>query len=452
METTIGAISTSLGVGAISIIRLSGPAAIEIVARIFDGTNLQKASSHTIHYGHIVDENKKIIDEVLVMIMRSPKSFTTEDIVEINCHGGISCTNKIMEILIKGGCQIAEPGEFTKRAFLNGRIDLIEAEAVSDMIASETDLARDLAINQITGQLSNKIKALRDKIGELLANIEVNIDYPEYNDIEQMTTVALKPKLIAIKKELEILTAETQNGKIIKNGINIALVGRPNVGKSSLLNALVNEEKAIVTKIPGTTRDIVEASFVLQGIKINLIDTAGIRPTKDIIEKIGIKKSLKAIDEADLVLLVLNNSEKLTAEDNKLIKLISSKEKILFINKTDLSTKLELEDLNNMPIIFGNTVTAEGLIELKEKIVSVFNLDKIKQKNPTYLSNSRQIALIKLATNQIEACLDQIELNSPIDILAIDIKSCWDYLGEIIGQTYRDDLIDTIFSKFCLGK
>ena len=313
MNDTICAISTSLGIGAISIVRVTGSEAIDIVNKIFDG-NLLNKKSHTIHYGHIIENDEKI-DEVLVTIMKGPKTYTTEDIVEINCHGGESTTKKVIEILLANGCRLAEPGEFTKRAYLNGRINLLQAESVNDLIIAKTDAARRLAINNVDGILTKRIKKIREKIVQILANIEVNIDYPEYQDEVQVTHELIDKYLIEINTELKKIVDGARNGRLIKEGVNIAIIGRPNVGKSSILNSLIDEEKAIVTNIPGTTRDIVEGSIIFDGIELSLIDTAGIRETDNIVEKIGVEKSLSLIDDANLIIVVLNGNEKLTEND-----------------------------------------------------------------------------------------------------------------------------------------
>ena len=450
MNSTICAISTSLGVGAISIIRVSGPNAIKIVNNLFDGKDLTKVSTHTIHYGHIVS-NKEIIDEVLVSVMLAPKTFTMEDIVEINSHGGPATTNKILELLLLNGCTQAEPGEFTKRAFLNGRIDLVEAESISDLISSQTEKSRKLAINGVTKNISNKINDIRKDIMDIQANIEVNIDYPEYEEGEKYTKESLKPLIDKVYSKINELLSNSKNGKIIKDGISVALVGKPNVGKSSILNALLEEEKAIVTNIPGTTRDIVEGKINLDGIMLNIIDTAGIRKTNDIVEQIGVEKSLKMIDEADLIIYVLNNNEELTSEDLETIKELQSKQSIIFINKNDLDNKLDLKRLSNYNIITGNTLNYEGLTNLKNEIKRLFNLNEIEQEDYTYLSNARQIALITKAKDMIENIYNNFE-NVPIDMFTIDLKNTYETLGEIIGATYKDDLLDELFSKFCLGK
>lgn len=447
MFDTICAISTSLGVGAISIIRVSGTDAIEKVAAIFDGKDLTKVSSHTIHYGHIIN-NDEVIDEVLVTILKAPKTYTKEDIVEINSHGGIATTKKIMEVLLEQGIRTAEPGEFTKRAFLNGRIDLSEAEAVNNLINSATDLERKLALNQASGKVSHKIKKVRDIIVELMANIEVNIDFPEYEDALEITLENLPPKLIEIKRNLESLLDESRIGKIIEQGIKVAIVGRPNVGKSSLLNAFLNENKAIVTDIAGTTRDIVEGQIELKGIRLKFIDTAGIRKTTDLVEQIGVDKSYQMIENADLVIHVLNNNEELTSEDKEIMAKLKDKTHITFVNKSDLTNNLKLE--NNY--ITGNTVNDNGLDNLKNKIVELFDLEQINENNLEVVSSTRIINLIKEALKHINSALESVENEIPVDMIAIDIKASWELLGEITGESYQDELLDTLFSKFCLGK
>ena len=449
MEETICAISTSLGVGAISIIRVSGEDAINVVNGLFKGKDLNKVDSHTINYGFIVDKGS-IIDEVLISIMKAPRTFTMEDVVEINCHGGIAPTNKILELLLTNGCRLAEPGEFTKRAFLNGRIDLVEAEAISDLIESSTDKARDLAVKQVTGELSKLIISLREEIMGLLANIEVNIDFPEYDDALEITNEILIPKIKEIKDKMNNILAESNNAKIIKDGIDVSIIGRPNVGKSSLLNTLLEEDKAIVTNIAGTTRDIVEGSLILSGIKLNFIDTAGIRETEDIIEKLGIDKSRQMIESSDLVILLLNNNEEFSDDDKQLLELAKNKETIIFINKCDLENKLKLDGLDN--VILGSTFNKDGIGDLKNKIIEIFSLEKIVQNDMTYLTNARQISLIKKSINKLEEIEELIHNETPIEFLTIDLKQVWDYIGEIIGATYKDELLDELFSKFCLGK
>ena len=451
MYDTICSISTALGVGAISIVRVSGNEAINIVNKIFKGKDLKKVESHTINYGYIIN-NGEIIDEVLVSVMKSPKTYTTEDIVEINCHGGISTTNKVLELLLTNGARLAEPGEFTKRAFLNGRIDLTSAEAVGDLINSETDKMRKLSLNNLTGNIKNIITEIRKDLLSISANIEVNIDYPEYEDIEELTNKKIKPNVEKIKIKLNKLLEETNNAKIIKNGIDVAIVGKPNVGKSSLLNTLIGSEKAIVTDIAGTTRDIVEGRILLSGILLNLIDTAGLRKTKDIVERIGVEKSKGIINKSDLIILVLNYNEKISKEELDLIKELQNKNLIIFINKTDLPKKIDENQLKDNILVYGNTKNINNLKDLKKKIIEIFNLEKIETNNMSYLSNSRQISLVKQSIKSLDNTLESIENNLEIDLLAIDIKNCYDLLGEIIGSTYKDELLDEIFANFCLGK
>lgn len=448
MFDTICAISTSLGVGAISIIRVSGDEAISKVAKLFDGKNLNEVKSHTIHYGHIISDGE-IIDEVLITVLKAPKTYTKEDIVEINSHGGIATTKKILEILIENGIRLAEPGEFTKRAFLNGRLDLIEAESVNNLIKASTDLERKLALNGISGKVSKKITRVREIIVELLANIEVNIDFPEYEDALEITLDNLPPRLNEIKRELESLLEESKIGKIVENGIKVAIVGRPNVGKSSILNAMLNENKAIVTDIAGTTRDIVEGSVELEGISLKFIDTAGIRKTDDLVEKIGVDKSLEMIDDADLVIHVLNNNEAFSKEDEEIKEKIKDKTSITFINKSDLPSKL---NNRNLEAVIGNTMTIDGLDSLKNKIVELFDLEKINNSNLEVISSAREIGLLKEALNAIHNAISNVGISLPVDMIAIDIKKAWDLLGEITGESYQEELLDTLFSKFCLGK
>lgn len=451
MNDTIVAISTALGVGAISIIRLSGDKSIKIVSKIFKGKDLNKVDTHTINYGHIVYK-KETIDEVLVSVMKKPNTFTTEDVVEINCHGGIATTKKVLEVVLNSGARLAQPGEFTKRAFINGRIDLIEAESVMDLIVSKTEKARKLSINSLEGKTSEKIKKLREKLIEIVSNIEVNIDYPEYEDIEVVTNKKLQGKLMEIKSDLNKIIQDSENGKIVKEGIKVLILGRPNVGKSSILNKLIKEDKAIVTNIEGTTRDIVEGTVNLDGILLNIIDTAGIRETKNEIEIIGVNKSLKLIKEANLIILVLNNNEKVLEKDLELLNMTEDMQKIIFINKTDLERKIDVKKLQKEIIVYGNTIKEDGLDELKNKIKEMFNFESIENGDLTYLSNTWQISIMKESLKLVNDIEKAIKEGTPIDILEIDLKKIWSLLGEISGETYSEELIDQIFSRFCLGK
>ena len=449
MTDTIVAISTALGVGAISIVRLSGTEAISLANKIFKEKDLTTVKSHTISYGHIYD-NAEIIDEVLVSVMKSPKTFTTEDIVEINCHGGIIATNKVLELCIKNGARLADRGEFTKRAFLNGRIDLAESEAVMDIIESKSDEARKLAISTLNGNISKLIESFRNNLKNLLSSIEVNIDYPEYYDIEVITLEKLNTEIKNMKKSLQDLIKASSNSNCLKNGIKTVIVGKPNVGKSSILNQLLQEEKAIVTDIAGTTRDIVEGEIYLDGLLLNIIDTAGIRKTKDVVEKIGVNKSLEMIDKADLVIVVLNSNEKLSEEDQNILEKTKDKIRIIVLNKTDLPKQIEITDTSN--IIKTTALNNEGITPLKEKIKELFNLEQIKSNDYTILSNTRQISLAKKAYQSLISAEKALENNSPVDMIEIDLKECFDTLGEIIGITYSDEIIDNLFANFCVGK
>ena len=454
MNDTICAIATSQGVGAIAIIRVSGEESISIVNKLFKGKNLEEVDSHTINYGHIVDNNGETIDEVLVSIMKAPRTFTAEDTVEINTHGGIAPTNKVLELLLENGCRLAEPGEFTKRAFLNGRIDLLEAEAVMDMINSKTDVQRKMAANQIGGKTSNLINELRSDMVQIISNINVNIDYPEYDDVDIITNDVLVPKINNLKNKINQILKESENGKIIKDGIKTSIIGRPNVGKSSLLNALLEEDKAIVTDIAGTTRDIVEGQIRINGIILNMIDTAGIRDTEDKIEAIGVEKSKKIMEESDLILFMLNNNEELSDDIKELLSKLDNKNYLILINKNDLDSKLNREELNidKKRIIDLSIIENKGIDELKEKIVELFNIEEIETKDPTYLSNTRSISILKNCLKRVEDVEQALVDDMPIDMIELDIKNIWEELGTINGSNYEEELLDEMFSRFCLGK
>lgn len=449
MDDTIVAISTSLGVGAISIIRLSGEDSINIVNKIFKGKDLTKVPTHTIHYGYIVDNNE-IIDEVLVSIMRTPKTYTKENIVEINCHGGISTTNKVLELVLSNGARLAEPGEFTKRAFLNGRIDLVEADGIMNLISSKTETSRKMSINELSGKVSSLITGIREELIQIISNIEVNIDYPEYEDIEVLSNEKILPSINKIKDTLIKTIKESENGRIINEGINVGIIGRPNVGKSSLLNSLLEEQKAIVTDIEGTTRDIVEGQIKLNGVLLNIIDTAGIRETDNIVEQIGVEKSYEIIDKSDLIIFLLNNNEPLTKEDLDLYNKIKNKTHIIVLNKTDLKQVIDLTPIKE-EVLKVSLLNNDASIIL-DKIKELFNLEKLETSDLTYLSNARSISLLKKSLNNISNAIDNINNNDPIDIVELELKDAWSTLGEIIGETYTDELLDELFSRFCLGK
>jgi len=449
MNDTIAAISTALGVGAISIIRVSGAESINIVNKIFKGKDLTKVDTHTINYGHIIDNNE-IIDEVLVSIMRAPKTFTKEDIVEINCHGGIATTNKVLELLLSNGIRLADPGEFTKRAFLNGRIDLVEADGIMNLISSKTDKARKMSINELNGKVSSLIKDMRDNLIKIISNIEVNIDYPEYDDIEVVTNEKILPEVKKIQEKLLKTIKESENGRLLNEGINVGIIGRPNVGKSSLLNTLLEENKAIVTDIEGTTRDIVEGSLSLNGVILNIIDTAGIRETDNVVEQIGVEKSFEIIDNSDLIIFILNNNEPLTKEDLELYNKIKDKKHITVLNKIDLEQKIDLTNINED--IVKVSLINNNADKIKEKIIELFNLEELETADLTYLTNARSISLLKQTNNHLDNAKKSINNEEPIDIVELELKQAWDKLGEIIGETYTDELLDELFSRFCLGK
>ena len=449
MDDTIAAISTAQGVGAISIIRVSGTDAIKIVNKIFSNKKFLDAPSHTIHYGYIMDGDERI-DEVLVTIMRAPKTFTKEDIVEINAHGGIMTTDKILELLLVNGCRLAEPGEFTKRAFLNGRIDLTEAEGVMDLINSKTDISRKIALNQVGGKVSSMISDLRDELAGIIANIEVNIDYPEYEDIEEMTIEKINSNLSELESKIDKILKESKNGEILTNGIKTAIVGKPNVGKSSLLNRLIGEDKAIVTDIQGTTRDSVEATLRIDNLILNLIDTAGIRKTEDVVESIGVDKSLKLIDEADLILFVVNYNEKLSHDDLVILDKLKDKNYITIVNKTDLEKKIDDDKLSN--VVYVSALNDDNIDEIGNKIKKLFDLEKIETTDLTYLTSARSGAILRKVLDSVKAVRKGIEENYPIDMVEIDLKDIWNLLGEIIGESYDEELLDQLFSRFCVGK
>ncbi|HER5578360.1 tRNA uridine-5-carboxymethylaminomethyl(34) synthesis GTPase MnmE [Streptococcus pyogenes] len=450
---TITAISTPLGEGAIGIVRLSGTYALAIAQSVFKGKNLEQVASHTINYGHIIDPNTgTIVDEVMVSVMLAPKTFTRENVVEINTHGGIAVTNEILQLLIRQGARMAEPGEFTKRAFLNGRVDFTQAEAVMDIIRAKTDKAMTIAVKQLDGSLSQLINDTRQEILNTLAQVEVNIDYPEYDDVEEMTTALLREKTQEFQSLLENLLRTAKRGKILREGLSTAIIGRPNVGKSSLLNNLLREDKAIVTDIAGTTRDVIEEYVNIKGVPLKLVDTAGIRETDDLVEQIGVERSKKALQEADLVLLVLNASEKLTDQDRALLNLSQDSNRIILLNKMDLEQKIELEQLPDdyIPI---SVLTNQNINLIEDRINQLFfdNAGLVEQ-DATYLSNARHISLIEKAVQSLEAVNDGLALGMPVDLLQVDLTRTWEILGEITGDAAPDELITQLFSQFCLGK
>ena len=450
---TIAAISTPLGEGAIGIVRLSGTDSFAIAQRIFKGKDLASVASHTLNYGHIVDPDKdEILDEVMVGAMRSPKTFTREDIIEINTHGGIAVTNEILQLVIREGARLAEPGEFTKRAFLNGRVDLTQAEAVMDIIRAKTDKAMNIAVKQLDGSLSELINNTRQEILNTLAQVEVNIDYPEYDDVEEATTEIIREKTREFEALLTNLLKTARRGKILREGISTAIIGRPNVGKSSLLNNLLREEKAIVTDIEGTTRDVIEEYVNINGVPLKLVDTAGIRETEDIVEQIGVERSKKALKEADLVLLVLNASEPLTDQDRQLLEISQDSNRIILLNKVDLPEKIEIDQLPEDHIKIS-VLKNQNIDQIEDRINALFfeNAGLVEQ-DATYLSNARHISLIEKAVESLQAVNEGLALGMPVDLLQVDLTRTWEILGEITGDAAPDELITQLFSQFCLGK
>lgn len=457
LKDTIAAISTPLGEGGIAVIRVSGEDAVIIVENIFRSkTKLSQADSHTVHYGHIVHpETKERVEEVLVTVMRGPRSFTMEDVVEVSCHGGLVSVKKVLELLLQQGARPAEPGEFTKRAFLNGRIDLTQAEAVIDLIRSKSDRAFKIALKQAEGALSKKVKALRQQLVELMAHIEVNIDYPEH-DVEELTNAYIKEKCLNSIDEMNRLLKSAEQGKMIREGIVTAIVGRPNVGKSSLLNALAQENKAIVTDVPGTTRDVIEEYVTVNGIPLKLLDTAGIRETSDIVEKIGVERSRSALEDADLILLVLNGAENLHDDDVLLLNQLKDRQTVIIVNKTDLPMRINVNDIyEKYPaerVVLMSVQEQKGLDQLEQAISGIFFSGKLEAGDLTYVSNVRHIHLLKQAKASLEEANRAADAFVPIDMIQIDVRNAWEQLGEVIGDAVSESLIDQIFAQFCLGK
>ncbi|WP_405105763.1 tRNA uridine-5-carboxymethylaminomethyl(34) synthesis GTPase MnmE [Paenibacillus sp. FSL K6-1217] len=457
LSDTIAAVSTALGEGGIAIIRVSGPQAIPQVAPLFKSRiPLTEADSHTVHYGHIVSPlDGEQLEEVLVTVMKGPRSFTTEDVVEISAHGGVISVRRVMDLLLQQDIRLAEPGEFTKRAFLGGRIDLSQAEAVIDLIRSKSDRAFSVALKQVSGSLSARIHELRHTLIETLAHIEVNIDYPEH-DVESLTAEFIKDKSQEVMQGIDKLLRTANEGKILREGITTAIVGRPNVGKSSLLNALARDNKAIVTDIPGTTRDVIEEFVTINNIPLKLLDTAGIRETMDVVERIGVERSKAAFSDADLILLVLNANEELHEDELALMEQIHGRQALVIMNKMDLPSRLDTGKLRSFfeeaSIVPMSVLEEEGLDTLEEAISALFFGGKLESGDLTYVSNVRHIALLKKAHRSLQDAYEAAEMLIPIDMIQIDVRLAWEQLGEIIGDTAADSLLDQIFSQFCLGK
>lgn len=444
---TIAAISTAFGTAGISVIRITGENSISEFNKIFKGKNLNKVKSHTLHYGHIMNTDGSVLDEVMVAILKTPKTFTKEDTVEVSLHGGILITQKVLERILSLDIRLAEPGEFSQRAYLNGRIDLVEAESIMDLIHAKSEQALKIANLGVQKETSRLIRNLRSKLLTIIAQIEVNIDYPEYDDAIVMSKEIIEPRTIDLINDIDALLIESHKNQLIREGVKTVIIGKPNVGKSSLLNALLNEEKAIVTEIEGTTRDTIEAYINISGVTLKLIDTAGIRETIDIVEKIGVDRSMKALQEAELVLLVLDQSKALTKEDKQLLEITKDKKRIIIANKSDLPKALSMEE-----VIMISTITKYGLKDLEKAILKLLSLEDIGQRDFNYLSNIRHIMKVKEAKSSLENVLKSIELDMPVDVYAIDLTAAWRALGEILGENYADDLLTELFSKFCLGK
>lgn len=456
--STITAISTSMGEGGIGIVRMSGKKSIEIANSIFksiDNVELKNKYNKKLNYGHIIDENEKIIDEVLIAKMNGPETYTREDMVEIYCHGGIVPVKKILELTLLKGAVMAEPGEFTKRAFLNGRLDLSQAEAVIDLIKAKTDKSYEISLSQLEGNLSNKIQELRDILLEILANIEANIDFPE-DDLDTFKNKELEEKVDYIKKEINILIETAERGKILRDGLNTVILGKPNVGKSSLLNAILRENRAIVTNIPGTTRDIIEEYINIDGIPLKIIDTAGIRTTDDIVEKIGVDRAKEMVENADLLIGVFDKSEELTEDDYKIIDILNNNNSIILINKTDLENKWEESEIEkllpNKKIISAAILKGAGLDKLENEIKNMFYKGNLNIKSDIVINNLRHKNQLEKTLYNIDEALKGIKSNIPLDCIEVDFKNAWENLGEISGDTVSEDLLDKIFSEFCIGK
>ena len=452
---TISAISTPIGEGGISIVRTSGEDAIKIVNEIFKGADLSKVPTHTVHCGHIVDPaTGKTIDEVMATVFRAPKTFTREDIVEISCHGGIVVTNHILQLILAQGARMADPGEFTKRAFVNGRIDLTQAESVMDIIRAKTDKARQVAVGQLEGGLMHKVKAMRQEILDTLANVEVNIDYPEY-DADQVTAKQMADTSKDVISQIDKLLKTAQEGTILRNGLATAIVGQPNVGKSSLLNYLTQSDKAIVTDVAGTTRDTLEEYVSVKGVPLKLIDTAGIHKTDDKVEQIGVERSQAALKKADLVLLLIDGSQALSDEDKVLIKATQDKKRIIILNKLDLGQKItvdELKEKTGSEVISTSILQEKNLDELEDLIKKLFFSGIENSNDQIMVTNQRQSGLLAKAKRELEDVVQAVNDDIPVDIAQIDFNGAWDTLGEITGDSAPDELINTLFSQFCLGK
>lgn len=457
IDDTIAAIATAPGEGGIGIIRISGEKSLQVAQSIFkskSGKMIKDYNARTLIYGTVVD-NEKVIDEVLVAYMKGPNSYTAEDVIEINCHGGFISVKKILELILSKGVRLAEAGEFTKRAFLNGRIDLSQAEAIIDVIKSKTDMAHEVAQSQLEGSLAKKIKDLRMNVTEVLAHLEVSIDFAE-EDVEEITYQTLEEKALELRNEIKKLYDTAESGKILRDGLKTVIVGKPNVGKSSLLNSILGENRAIVTDIAGTTRDVIEEFVNIKGIPLKIVDTAGIRETEDVVEKIGVEKSRESFSTADLVIMVLDASRKLSEEDMEILESLKNKKTIVLLNKMDLESQIELEKIeefvNSEDIIKISALKHQGIEELQDKIEAMVYHGSVKNSSNLMITNSRHKDALFKAYESINDAISAIEQRMPYDFIEVDFKNIWDYLGYINGDTVREDLLDTIFANFCIGK
>lgn len=457
IDDTIAAIATAPGEGGIGIIRISGEKSLQVAQSIFkskSGKMIKDYNARTLIYGTVVD-NEKVIDEVLVAYMKGPNSYTAEDVIEINCHGGFISVKKILELILSKGVRLAEAGEFTKRAFLNGRIDLSQAEAIIDVIKSKTDMAHEVAQSQLEGSLAKKIKDLRMNVTGVLAHLEVSIDFAE-EDVEEITYQTLEEKALELRNEIKKLYDTAESGKILRDGLKTVIVGKPNVGKSSLLNSILGENRAIVTDIAGTTRDVIEEFVNIKGIPLKIVDTAGIRETEDVVEKIGVEKSRESFSTADLVIMVLDASRKLSEEDMEILESLKNKKTIVLLNKMDLEPQIELEKIeefvNSEDIIKISALKHQGIEELQDKIEAMVYHGSVKNSSNLMITNSRHKDALFKAYESINDAISAIEQRMPYDFIEVDFKNIWDYLGYINGDTVREDLLDTIFANFCIGK
>lgn len=453
---TIAAVATSIGEGGICIIRISGSKALDIVCKIFRGKNnrsLSDIKSYTMRYGYIIDNNGQDLDEVVISYMKAPRSFTAEDTIEINCHGGVVVTNSILKEVIKAGARLAEPGEFTKRAFLNGRIDLSQAEAVIDIIKAKTELSAKSALKQSKGKISKEISQLREKLINIIAKIEATVDYPE-DDLEEVTNEVATRELKELLSEIDEILIGAEEGKIIREGIKLVIVGKPNVGKSSLLNTLLKEQRAIVTDVPGTTRDVIEEYINIDGVPVQIVDTAGIRETDDVVEKIGVEKSKEKINEADLIIFMMDASRKIDKEDNEIFDFIKEKKYVTLINKMDLNKDIHneiLDSIDEKDVYKISAKTGEGVNAIKDIIKNMFFKGEINA-DDIFITNNRHKESLIRAKENLESAVNTLDMNFAIDLASIDLKNAWSNLGEITGDTLEEDIIHKIFSKFCLGK